>query len=427
MVDFSYLKFFYLKNRKFFFIVFSFFILVFGLFGALLLVKQRQIYEKKAATLTATLTFGATNFSNLKANDLVDTNIILDPGGQAVTAVDVLLDFPKEILELISVDPTQAKASTNFKTFVPMVSATDCSFNPNISNFNQTGRVNFGAVTFDCSADSGKGALTQAVSQIVNPLAWLHFKVKSGVTGGASGQIRFYYNPSEPTKDSNVVNENAEDILQLPTSQVSVVIAIPASPSPSPSPSQAASPTPTPSSNPTPTPSASPSSEPSVTPTPPPSAPPGKASLNFKIKFEGVDSQKPDKNVSVVLKIGSEEKSRFDSVKVTADQNGIYSGKIENLEAGTFDVYLKGPTHLQKKFTGITFTSGQNLEKDWTGQILLTGDADNSNVINIQDFLVLQQNYSQTAQNLPADFDSNGTVNIQDFRYLAQNYDKKGD
>lgn len=149
-----------------------------------------------------------------------------------------------------------------------------------------------------------------------------------------------------------------------------------------------------------------------------------KVSLNFKVKFQEITTQKPDKQVKITLKKDSQEQTG--NVTVKADQNGIYSGTFPNINLGTYDVYIKGTNYLQKKFTNVSLVSATNT-KDWTSVELLAGDANGDNEINIQDFLVLQQSYLQTAQNLPADFDSNGTINIQDFKLLAQNYNLTGE
>jgi hypothetical protein len=96
-----------------------------------------------------------------------------------------------------------------------------------------------------------------------------------------------------------------------------------------------------------------------------------------------------------------------------------------NLSPDTYDVYLKGWAHLQKKFPGVTLTVGEN-NKDWTATELLAGDANDDDKVSIQDFRVLVENYMQTGDNLVPDFNLDGKVSIQDFRFIVENYSKQG-
>lgn len=252
-----------ISKRKLILPIFSFLFLIVGLLAALILVKRKQLPEKKAAQKTAALSFGITEFKNLKQRDPVDTNIILNPGGQEVVAVDIVIDFSKEILELTSVEPT-ATSSGSFKTFTPIVSEKDCGFAPNIEEANQKGRIAFSTLTFDCEAPE---VTRTAVRQIVNPLAWLHFKIKRKAPSDSSATISFYYNPEDSTKDCNVMlnplSGVIEDILLAPTSKVSISLAVEPTPTLTPSPSPTASLTPVPTLLPKPT----------VKPTPSPMSP----------------------------------------------------------------------------------------------------------------------------------------------------------
>lgn len=147
--------------------------------------------------------------------------------------------------------------------------------------------------------------------------------------------------------------------------------------------------------------------------------------LTFQIKFQGISTQKADKNVRIILKQASLEQYSFDPVTVTANQGGVYSGTISGIAPGTYDVYIKGREHLDRRFSSIGLLSLINTE-DWSGTELLTGDADNNNTINIQDFGILVVNYYSTIDN-PADFNLDSITNIQDFRFIAENYLLTGD
>jgi len=183
-------------------------------------------------------------------------------------------------------------------------------------------------------------------------------------------------------------------------------------------------PSPTPTSTSTPTPVSTNTPTPTFTPTPTPSPEPEKTQLTVKIKFQGISQTGPNQTARLIFKQQGQEKYRFDKVNVTSSQSGIYSGTITDLNPGTYDIYLKGWAHLQKKFGGVTLNSGENII-DWTAFPLLAGDANGDNLINIQDFGVLVRDYLKTES--PADFNLDGMVNIQDFLFIAENYLKEGE
>ena len=117
---------------------------------------------------------------------------------------------------------------------------------------------------------------------------------------------------------------------------------------------------------------------------------------------------------------------RFDDVSVTADQSGVYLGSVGNITPGTYDVYIKGPIHLQKRFTSISISSGSN-SQDWSGVTLKAGDFDANNVLNIIDIAGMLAEY--TALSVPAnqsnqkfDIDANGVINIIDVALVLTNY-----
>jgi hypothetical protein len=159
-------------------------------------------------------------------------------------------------------------------------------------------------------------------------------------------------------------------------------------------------------------------------PTPTPTPEPGSANLNLKIRFEGVDQQRSSKTVKVVLKKGGTVINSFENIAVSADVSGVYTANLTNLDPGTYDVLIKGWAHLQKKFEGVVLEAGEN-DIDWSRTVLLAGDIDDNNKINIQDLGVLSRDYRESSS--PADFNLDGIVNIQDFTHIAINYRKTGD
>lgn len=230
-------------------------------------------------------------------------------------------------------------------------------------------------------------------------------------------------------------------------------ITLPLTPTPTPSPTSIPSPTPTPTPSPTPLPTPSPTATPSPTstpvpiftptptsspipqtptptsiPSPTPTPEPGKAHLTFKIKFQGISSQKPTKSVSIILKQEGQEKYKFENIGIDSDQSGIYTGKMMNITAGAYNFFIKGWAHLQKKFEGVTFVEGENT-KDWSTAVLLAGDAVENNKIDIFDYNKIVEHFGSRmpAGGSPADFDLDGDVDIFDYNFLVANFGKTGD
>jgi len=151
------------------------------------------------------------------------------------------------------------------------------------------------------------------------------------------------------------------------------------------------------------------------------------ANLNFKIKFQGITQQKPDKTVRVILKQGGQEKYSFDSLGVSSDQNGAYSGNITGIDPGTYDIYIKGWAHLQRNFADIILAEGEN-SQDFSGTNLIAGDINGDNRINAVDIgIVIDDYWPNTPADSPADLNLDGKVNAIDIGLVIENYFLEGD
>ncbi len=163
----------------------------------------------------------------------------------------------------------------------------------------------------------------------------------------------------------------------------------------------------------------------------------GSPVLNFKVKFQGVDSDKEDQKMKVIVKKGELVKS-FTNVNVSADADGLYSGSVTltDVPTGTdYAILIKGPKHLAKKCcenrpstrcTGngnISLTTGVN-DYDFSTQELPAGDlpnpADNmqqDGVVNSVDYSLWNARFGrEDADSLAvADLDLNGVVNSADW------------
>ncbi len=191
------------------------------------------------------------------------------------------------------------------------------------------------------------------------------------------------------------------------------------------------------------------------TPTPTPTLPAGSgnATLNFKVKFQGITS-KPENipNLRVRIFIPSLLVDPF-FVDFVANNDGTWSGS-KNLTVipGSYGIAIKGPKHLQKKIctnkpteseTGkyicpagllssdrlVTLTTGNN-DLDFTGITLLAGDLNQDGVINSTDLTIVRNNIGKNDLEArgAADINLDGVVNGQDFSLmifsLSNRYDE---
>lgn len=189
------------KNKKFLSIVFGLVILLAGLAVALVLVQREQIFKEEAAG-GPSITFSQTSLTvNPGQNFTVSLGINTD--NIDITAIDVVLEFPKDKLSLVSIIPA-AQTTTSLKTFMPV--KTDGGFDANrvVSEANTTGKIQFGAATFDWQ----QGKVTNAFRGNLGSLVNLTFKAKN--TGQATAGLLF---SAGSTIDSNLVSLQAKDIL----------------------------------------------------------------------------------------------------------------------------------------------------------------------------------------------------------------------
>lgn len=152
------------------------------------------------------------------------------------------------------------------------------------------------------------------------------------------------------------------------------------------------------------------------------------ASLSFNIKPQGITTQKPNKTTRVILKQQDQEKYRFDNVSIISNPPGTYSGTVTNIIPGTYDVYIKGWVHLQKKFASIALNPGTNTQ-DFSNILLKAGDAIDNNRIDIYDYNKVVEHFGprMPAGGSIADFDLDGDVDIFDYNYLVGNFNQAGD
>lgn len=152
------------------------------------------------------------------------------------------------------------------------------------------------------------------------------------------------------------------------------------------------------------------------------------ANLAFEIKFQGINTKRADKKVGIGFKKGGTIVKSFADVNVVADAQGVYRGRVAGIPPDTYDVFIKGPAHLQKKFGNVTLNAGEN-SKNWSAAPLKAGDAVANNKVDIYDYNRLVGHFGprMPAAGSPADFDSDNDVDIFDYNFLVWNFGLIGD
>lgn len=173
----------------------------------------------------------------------------------------------------------------------------------------------------------------------------------------------------------------------------------------------------------------------------------GSVTLNFKVKFQGVNARRSDQKVLVKV-IKGETKITKPDVNVSPDDNGIYSGTTSfDVPAGSgYTVFIKGPKHLAKKFctdnqtarcntaTGaITLANGANTF-DFSKMALEPGDLPDPNndgeqdgVVNSVDVsLIVSRVTKNTAANIAvADVNFDGVLQWDDVTLVLNTLETK--
>lgn len=113
-------------------------------------------------------------------------------------------------------------------------------------------------------------------------------------------------------------------------------------------PSCAATPTPTPTGGAT------------LTPSPTPTTDPTKTTLTIKIRLQGITVQANDQMLrfTFVWKGPGSVANTVATVLATNGADGVYTATIPNILPGTYDIYVKSGSHLQRKFPNVTLDPG---------------------------------------------------------------------
>lgn len=163
-------------------------------------------------------------------------------------------------------------------------------------------------------------------------------------------------------------------------------------------------------------------------PTPAPSPTPGPDAGNatFSVRFQGISSTGAEKTVRISFNQGDTTIYSFANIPVNSSLGGTYSGKISGINPGAYDVYVRGEAHLLRKFPNISIVTGQN-SLNFASKILLAGDFDGDNKINVNDVGVLSANIKSPPtpadpSNRLFDVDGSGIIDNSDMEIVLSNY-----
>jgi len=168
-----------------------------------------------------------------------------------------------------------------------------------------------------------------------------------------------------------------------------------------------------------------------VSPTPTPTLvaatpTPGRA-IALLVKLKGVDARPAAaQTLNFKVKIGSQE---LGGVVGNVDSGGVWTLNLTNftLGPGTYDIYIKGPKHIQKKFTGVIFTGAAGEVIDLTGKgDLPPGDLPSAagvqdGVVNSLDAVYLIGCFASPQEAVclsRADLDFDGTITTRDMELM---------
>ncbi len=154
----------------------------------------------------------------------------------------------------------------------------------------------------------------------------------------------------------------------------------------------------------------------------------GQVKLDFKIRFQSINSRAPNKRVNIEVVATSGGKQVFNNVVVSSDAQGVYGGTVTGMGAGTYDVFIKGTEHLQRRFANVRIVRGGAVV-DWTGDELIVGDFNLDNNITSADVALMMSSYTESTTevndvNRRFDINADGIIDMEDVNIVITNYNQ---
>ncbi len=128
--------------------------------------------------------------------------------------------------------------------------------------------------------------------------------------------------------------------------------------------------------------------------------------------------------ITLTLKMGTAE---INYPSQNTDASGFFTVPVTGLPSGTYSWRVKGPKFLAN--SGSVVLTGGGTTQAEMGQ-LRAGDSDNDNVVNVNDFAIVQRAFGRTIGNGRyddrADFTGDQVVNVHDFNLMKVNFGQTG-
>lgn len=153
-------------------------------------------------------------------------------------------------------------------------------------------------------------------------------------------------------------------------------------------------------------------------------------SVGLKVRFQGITSKKADQKVHVAFESNGSTIWSQDDLLVSNDDNGVYTIPVSGVAAGTYNIRVKGHSHLQKLFPQLVYNgTGKNLSTSEDLQ-MKAGDVTDDNQITIDDVALVSSFYSDFSvavdtnnnQMVASDINKDGIITIQDLALIAINW-----
>jgi hypothetical protein len=144
-------------------------------------------------------------------------------------------------------------------------------------------------------------------------------------------------------------------------------------------------------------------------------------------------------NTTITLKKDSTVAYKIENAKPTVDSSGVWTigfstdNQGNQISEGTYDILVKGTSHLQKKFAGIQIKNDQTNSIDKSSDTkdeLKAGDINNDNAITIEDISTVLKFYTDfkvpvnknDSSMVRADINKDGFITIDDVALVALNW-----
>lgn len=331
--------------------------------------------EGYVSTLELVVVGKPSNNFAARPGDTFQVKVKLTPN-QALSAVDVILDFDKSLLTLTDI---VENITGNFKTFTPLTIAGAFDKEAVKTQANSGGVIRFGAATFDYAAEQ----TTDPQGLPLDPLATLTFRVNDGAAGTA--KVSFGANGFKAlgdTTDSNAVkyiavgsSEAVVDILAQPTTTVQTTISL-------------------------------------------------GISLASSVIPEKISDQATSIPIQVTITPTGATTPVFNQAVTFTRSSATFASSGITFEGatGSYQIKVKGPAHLSQTQTVQLSSSAVN-QVAFTSQ-LLGGDLNGDDQVKLTDVGILVPIYGTT--DATADINLDGKVNMYDVGFLVNNYGKVG-